>query len=549
MAALLKPTYTKIDPKTGRRITKKSRKWYGQYVDADGITRRVPLCTDKAAAQAMIVQLEREAVRKRAGIVDASVDEAGRLLSEHLEDFRRSLAGENNTAKHVRQTCNRIAKILGGCGFVRLSDLSASRVVEWLAAQRKRGVMGIRTSNYYLTAIKSLCNWMISDKRMSQNPLAHLSALNAETDVRRVRRALPAAEFEKLLTETAGGKPFRRLTGQDRVVLYLTAVYTGLRESELASLITESFDLEAATPTVTVEAGYSKRRRRDTLPLHRRLVAVLRDWLPTRQPADRVWPGTWWRKGAEMIRRDMTAAGIPYRDGLGRVFDFHALRGQFITELGRQGVTLQEAQKLARHSDPRLTANFYTHLELDDLSRAVASLPEEGSDESDSTEQPARASHDSDRLALQLALNPVVSCPDVSSVVRSAVGIGHEMEADNSEKTLQKQGFDRDGHSVTSIVLAEKGAARIRTGDGGFAIRCLRPLGYGAGKSNRTDDANTGQGSLHSAQGVHSPLCNQSPFGAAGRLCNSEFRIRNSEDRPERSETHRGTDFDSHSFA
>jgi hypothetical protein len=33
------------------------------------------------------------------------------------------------------------------------------------------------------------------------------------------------------------------------------------------------------------------------------------------------------------------------------------------------------AQKLARHSDPRLTANVYTCLGLDDLSRALERLP------------------------------------------------------------------------------------------------------------------------------------------------------------------------------
>ena len=31
--------------------------------------------------------------------------------------------------------------------------------------------------------------------------------------------------------------------------------------------------------------------------------------------------------------------------------------------------------------------------------------------------------------------------------------------------------------------VAKRGATRIRTGDGGFAIRCLRPLGYGALKA------------------------------------------------------------------
>ena len=76
-----------------------------------------------------------------------------------------------------------------------------------------------------------------------------------------------------------------------------------------------------------------------------------------------------------MLRTDLDAAGIPYRDGSGKVFDFHALRSRYITDLGRSGVPLVEAQRLARHSDPRLTANHYTHLGIHDLSAAVERLP------------------------------------------------------------------------------------------------------------------------------------------------------------------------------
>jgi len=43
-------------------------------------------------------------------------------------------------------------------------------------------------------------------------------------------------------------------------MLYLLAAWTGFRRAELASLTKKSFDLQAAIPTVTVGAGYSKRR-------------------------------------------------------------------------------------------------------------------------------------------------------------------------------------------------------------------------------------------------------------------------------------------------
>jgi integrase len=76
-----------------------------------------------------------------------------------------------------------------------------------------------------------------------------------------------------------------------------------------------------------------------------------------------------------MVQHDLKAADIPYEDEDGRVFDFHALRSQYVTGLDRAGVSLQQAQKLARHSDPRLTANLYTRREMGELADAVNMLP------------------------------------------------------------------------------------------------------------------------------------------------------------------------------
>ncbi len=42
MASLIRPTYTKIDPSTGKKRKHKTKKWYVQFRDALGIVRRVP---------------------------------------------------------------------------------------------------------------------------------------------------------------------------------------------------------------------------------------------------------------------------------------------------------------------------------------------------------------------------------------------------------------------------------------------------------------------------------------------------------------------------
>ena len=64
------------------------------------------------------------------------------------------------------------------------------------------------------------------------------------------------------------------MSGKDRHALYLTAVGTGLRAAELASLTPRSFKLDEVHPTVTVEAACSKHRREDVLPLHPDPVAL-----------------------------------------------------------------------------------------------------------------------------------------------------------------------------------------------------------------------------------------------------------------------------------
>ena len=158
-------------------------------------------------------------------------------------------------------------------------------------------------------------------------------------------------------------------------MLYATAMVTGFRASELASLLPSNFDLDGTLPTATVKASNTKNRKEAVQPLPPDVAEALHGYLDGR-PADLpVWPGTWPVAAAEMLRIDLEAAGIPYRDESDRVADFHALRHSYITLLSRSGVSPKLAQELARHSDIRLTMNVYTHTGLFDLAGAVDSLP------------------------------------------------------------------------------------------------------------------------------------------------------------------------------
>ncbi len=379
MASLFKPTYTQTDPATGCKITRRAKKWYGQLTDADGRPRRLPLSENKTAAQQMLNALVKKAELGKVGITDPFGDHRKRPLAGHLDDFDQGLRSKGNTAKHASLTTGRVRAVLDACRFVFMADLSASRFVNWLADERAAGRMGANTSNYYLRDVKSFARWLVRDGRMQESPFQHVKGMNASADVRHARRAINVTELQGILAAALESPTtFRGLTGRDRHFLYLTAMATGFRVAELASLTAESFDLACNEPTVTVKAGYAKNRKLAVQPMPIDVAEALLTYLPDRPAGKPVWPGTWTEKAARMLRIDLAAAGVAYvtegPDGL-EYADFHALRHSYITNIVASGVNVKLAQTLARHSTVTLTLGRYTHVGLHDGAAAVEHLP------------------------------------------------------------------------------------------------------------------------------------------------------------------------------
>jgi integrase len=151
----------------------------------------------------------------------------------------------------------------------------------------KSGI-SICASNDYLAVLKAFANWLVRSRRLAENPFRFLAKLNPATEQCRKHERRPASDtdFEKLVATAINSKPFRSLTGRDRVMLYLLAVNTGFRASELASLTPDSLDFAGDVPTVTVLAAYSKRRKTDARPLPKDLAESLQQYLAERRPAE-----------------------------------------------------------------------------------------------------------------------------------------------------------------------------------------------------------------------------------------------------------------------
>ena len=385
MASIFRRSYwATVD---GKRVKRRTKRYHIKYYDSDGKPQRVRGYANKEKTRALALKLE----AKAADGPDPFAEHRERPLTEHLADFRKSMEAKNRSAQHVKQTVNRTTALCDGCGFKVFDDIRALSIENWLVEQRKRSDFGVKTTNYYIKAVKQFARWMVRNKRAAENPVAHFAELNADVDVRVERRAISPDGFDRLVKAASEGKPFRSICGPDRAVLYLVAASTGLRARELHSLTDVSFNLDSSPPTVTVAAGDSKHKERDTVPLRADLVPVLRSWLRPGQ----LWPGNWHKKAAKMLYRDLATARATWikeaepaeraarersyflreKDEAGHVFDFHSLRGQFVTSLARAGVHPRTAQKLARHKTLALTMENYTHTDLTDMASALATLP------------------------------------------------------------------------------------------------------------------------------------------------------------------------------
>jgi len=374
--------------------------WIARWYDHHGQRReRSTRTTDKATADRILREYIAQVALRREGLIDDTTDrlaEHERLpLATHLNDWTKSLSAKGVSTRQVKQLKGRVTKLMEIVRNERLSDFSASKIQTAIGEMHEKG-MSLQTAHHYLRAVKQFSRWCFRDGRVRSDALAHLTGYNAATDRRYERRALSAEEMAHLIAIAATGPKVRTLAGPERAMLYRVAAGTGFRASELRSLTPQSLNLDDDPPTITVSAPHSKRRTEDVQPIRRDLAEQLHVFIEGMSHDAPLWPGSWHKKGAKMIRYDLRIARahwikatniraerrerrksdfLAVADHLGRIADFHALRATYITLLIKGGGSIKQIQNLARHSDPTLTFGKYAPLRISDTASALDGLP------------------------------------------------------------------------------------------------------------------------------------------------------------------------------
>lgn len=373
--------------------------------------------TDKRLAERLAAQIRDVELERKRGLIDPAserlADHRARALASHFADYREHLESLERDERHIEGTMRYLTSAAEALDWQTLSDIDAHRLTSYLSERAEKRNTSARTFNATVTAWRAFTRWCVRGHRLAANPLAGIASRNIENDRRRVRRDLSPEEVARIIdtalahpTVTVEKRRKRRkdqqvvtsavqLSAPERAWAYRIAAGTGFRASEVSSLTRDSFELEADVPTVTVEAAFSKRKRRDEQPIRPDLADLLRPWLRAKKPGQRVCPLPDGKAGV-LLKADMLSARAAWIaeakteaervereesdflrpvDTQGRHADFHGLRVYYISRVVEAGANVKEAMELARHSDPKLTLRTYAKVGLHSLSKVLHGLP------------------------------------------------------------------------------------------------------------------------------------------------------------------------------
>ena len=300
-------------------------------------------------------------------------------------------------------------------------------------AELKRQDAAAKTQNEYTAAAKNFCNWCTRSRRLAGNPLASV-VKTSRGEKTYERRALSAEEAKRLLAVSGS-----------RSLVYLTAIRTGLRRSELKKLQWGDLCIDPAekTPRIALRAETTKSNRGDIVPLRSDVADALRSARPSDAlPTEKVFSSI---PKMATFKSDLLKADIPHIDASGRVMDFHGLQYTCGTLLAAAGIAPRVAMEIMRHTDIRLTMQLYTAPFILDTARAIEKTSDLGGTPKPKNEAARKTGTDDwpvDNLPFKIDEQSIAQ-KDVPVRPKQSISV-HSGQAERAKNPI-KQGFSDGG--------------------------------------------------------------------------------------------------------
>ncbi len=448
--------------------------------------------TDKATAERIGAKFEADAALRRDGVINAGEEtvaqQSRRSIAEHLADFEAKMRAANRTAMHVSRTIAFVEQIATFANFTVAGDISADGLNRYARHLQDQG-KSARTIHSRLTAMKSFTRWLADGGKLAHDPLAIVRKPSLHGKQTHRRRMLLPEEWPLLEAATLSAPVRYGMDGDERVLLYRTAIQSGLRAAELRSLRRTSLVLDAPRPFIRLEGSDAKNGHEGQQFIDRSLADVLKVHSSAKLPTAKLFNLPHESNLARMLRSDLEAARdawiaeaaanpaelirrqqsdfLAVKDHRGHVLDFHSLRHTCGSWLAISGAHPKTVQSVLRHSTITLTMDTYGHL----LPGAEA----EAADRLGAMVSLRNASDDDEEISLKM------TGTDAGSAQRQAQQLGRESgrrHAKGRESATSEQSEYEFRNSVPALTLGdevpcvaavcESSPARIRTWDQGI---------------------------------------------------------------------------------
>lgn len=299
--------------------------------------------------------IEHERIALAAEIMTGQTVRKKKSLTQLLDLWEADL--KTISAANADLTTKRARRTIKAAGVTSTDQFSVAKfrtaIHEMKVLVGKRDILLSESSRkYHARSIKQFAKWLTDEEYLDKNPLKGWQ-LKKVVEERIPRDRFQPDELVELIQSTKDSGVFCRYEGEDRAYLYAVAAMTGLRRKELARLTPQSFDWK--NRTVHVDAAYTKDKKMAALPLNAKFARDLRRWMQGIE--GELFPRLATQPTDKMVKRDLKVAGIPRKSAEG-VRCFHSLRNTYISSLFDAGRSVAQVQRLARHSDVRLTMKY-----------------------------------------------------------------------------------------------------------------------------------------------------------------------------------------------
>lgn len=381
-------------------LYKRGDKWWISWYNEDGVRKnRSAKTTEKRLAERLLQSEVDRVMKINAGLIDPVaeklVESGRRSINDLAMIYGDKLRAEGRTESHCSRTVREIRDFADASGLDTLREMTSEKAVAYLEKLRKEG-WAARTLQCRITSVKSFTRWAWREGLLAADPLAGLKRPNPETDRRLRRKMLRVDEWQWLESCTINGPTRYDMSGSLRVLLYATALQTGLRANELRTLTRSSLYLKGDKPYIRVEAGGTKNRKPAKQYLRPELANLLASHASRMAPGTQVFKVPQW-DSSKMLRNDMANARkawiqsaehdgaeqakrresdfLTHKDADDRTIDFHALRHTCGAWAAIGGASPKAIQTLMRHSTITLTLDTYGHMLPDEASETVGRMP------------------------------------------------------------------------------------------------------------------------------------------------------------------------------